>query len=198
MQFMKRDWDERYRKGDLPWDTGEADFHLKHIVREHNIKPCKVLELGCGTGTNAIWLSKQGFRVTAIDLSPTVLELATKKIGKDRIKIIEGDILKKKISGGPFGFVFDRGLFHSLDTRRDRMKLARSVSTYLRKDGLWLSLIGSADGPKLDVGPPRLRALEIISAVEPSFRIISLKATRLGKLRGKGPAAWECLMKKRG
>lgn len=195
---MKRFWDERYRTGDLPWDTGKVEFHLKRIIREHKIKPCKVLELGCGTGTNAIWLSKQGFKVTAIDISPIALEMAAKKIGrtKARIKLIEGDILKTKIGSG-FGFVFDRGMFHSLDYRRERMKLARSLSACLRKGGLWLSLIGSTDGPKLKVGPPRLKALDIASTVESSFKIISLKAIHFGAPGKPGPAAWECLMQKR-
>lgn len=195
---MKRFWDERYRTGNLPWDSGEVDFNLKRIVREYKIKPCKVLELGCGTGTNAIWLDKQGFRVTAIDISTKALEMAAKKISrtKARIKLIEGDILKTKIGGG-FGFVFDRGMFHSLDYRRERMKLARSLSACLRKGGLWLSLIGNADGPKLKVGPPRLKALDVISTVESSFKVISLKATRFGTSDKPGPAAWECLMQKR-
>jgi len=198
-RIMKQDWDERYRIRDLPWDTGIVDFHLKRIVRNYRIKPCRVLELGCGTGTNAIWLAKQGFRVTAVDISPRAIELAAKKVGRSkvRIKLIDGNVFKTKITGGPFGFVFDRGVFHSLDDSRTRKKLARLVSARLRKEGLWLSLIGSADGPLLNVGPPRLKAQEIISAVEPYFKLISLKATRLGKLSSPGPAAWECLMQKR-
>ena len=195
---MEGFWDKRYQTGDLPWDTGIVDFHLKHFVREYKIKPCKVLEVGCGTGTNALWFAKQGFKVTAIDISPRAIELATKKIGrtKARTKLIEGDILKTEVGGG-FGFTFDRGVFHTLHNQRKRVKLARLLSTCLRKDGLWLSLIGSADGPKLNVGPPRLKAHEIVSAVEPFFKIISLKATRFGTPSKPGPAAWECLMQKR-
>jgi len=195
---MEGFWDKRYQTGDLPWDTGIVDFHLKRFIREYKIKPCKVLELGCGTGTNALWLGKQGFKVTAIDFSPRAIELAAKKIGRTKahIRLIEGDALKTNISGR-FGFAFDRGVFHSLHTARGRKKLTRSVRVHLRKGGLWLSLIGSADGPKLKVGPPRLTAQEIISAVEPSFKIISLKATRFGTRSKPGPAAWECLMQKR-
>jgi len=62
---------------------------------------------------------------------------------------------------------------------------------------MWLSLIGNADGPKLKVGPPQLKALEIVSAVEPLFKIVSLKASYFGTLGEPGPAAWECILQKR-
>lgn len=195
---MKGYWDKRYRTGDLPWDTGIVDFHLKRTIRKYGIKPCRVLELGCGTGTNALWLGKQGFKVTAIDFSPRAIELAKKKASrtKTHVKFIEGDVLKTYVGVG-FGFAFDRGVFHTLHNQRKRVKLARLLSAGLRKDGLWLSLIGSADGPLLSVGPPRVTAEEIVSAVEPYFKIISLKATRLGTQGMPGPAAWECLLQKR-
>jgi len=196
---MKGFWDKRYLTGDLPWDTGVVDFHLKRAVKKYNIKPCKVLELGCGTGTNSLWLSKQGCKVTAIDFSPRAIQLAVKKAdrAKARIKFIEGDVLKTDMGVG-FGFTFDRGVFHTLHNQRKRVKLARIVNNSLRKDGIWLSLIGNADGPKLKVGPPKLKALEIVSAVEPFFKIISLKATRFGTASKPGPLAWECIMQKRG
>lgn len=58
-------WNERYLKGDLPWETGRVDCNLEHILHEHAIEPCSALELGCGTGNNAIWLAKRGFTMTA-------------------------------------------------------------------------------------------------------------------------------------
>lgn len=195
---MKGFWDKRYQTGDLPWDTGEVDFHLKRFVSEHSIKPCRVLELGCGTGTNALWLAKQGYKVTAIEFSPRAIELAAEKASKAkaRIKLIQGDALKTKMGSG-FGFAFDRGVFHTLHNQRKRVKLAKAVSSHLRKNGLWLSLIGNADGPRLKVGPPQLTALDIVSAVEPYFKIISLTASRFGTGSKPGPAAWECIMQKR-
>ena len=195
---MKGFWDKRYQTGDLPWDTGEFDFHLKRIIKECGIKPCKVLELGCGTGTNALWLAKKGYKVTAIDFSPRAVELAKIKAGDMRahIKFMEGDVLKTKM-GRAFAFAFDRGVFHTLHNKRKRAKLAKVVHRHLRKDGIWLSLIGNADGPILEVGPPRLTAQEIVTAVEPFFKIISLRASYFGTFGKPGPAAWECLMVKR-
>lgn len=47
----------------------------------------------------------------------------------------------------------------------------------LHEQGLWLSLIGNADGPERGVGPPRLSARQIAEAVEPCFEILKLRTT---------------------
>ena len=57
-------WEESYRSGNAPWDTGRCSSELIRVVREHKIQPCRTVELGCGTGTNSIWLAQQGWTVT--------------------------------------------------------------------------------------------------------------------------------------
>jgi hypothetical protein len=52
-----------YETGDTPWDIGKPDFNLIQAVTSTPIRSCKALELGCGTGDNAIWLSQQKFQV---------------------------------------------------------------------------------------------------------------------------------------
>ena len=53
-------WNEHYVKGELPWDSGVVDEHLAEVLARHHIAPGKGLEIGCGTGTNSIWLARQG------------------------------------------------------------------------------------------------------------------------------------------
>ena len=60
-----RDWHKRYSDKDTPWDSGQPSRELERILEEGWIKPCRVLELGCGTGTNAVYLAQRGFEVTA-------------------------------------------------------------------------------------------------------------------------------------
>jgi len=50
------DWNERYREGNLPWDTGRPSSELQHVLSRHAIPPCRTLDIGCGTGTNSVWL----------------------------------------------------------------------------------------------------------------------------------------------
>jgi hypothetical protein len=48
------DWNERYKTGNLPWDTNEPDDHIVKLIESGTILPGKALEVGCGTGTNSI------------------------------------------------------------------------------------------------------------------------------------------------
>jgi 2-polyprenyl-3-methyl-5-hydroxy-6-metoxy-1,4-benzoquinol methylase len=57
----------RYEAQDTPWDIGQPDFNLIQVVTTTPIKPCKAIDIGCGTGDNAIWLAQQGFTVAGID-----------------------------------------------------------------------------------------------------------------------------------
>ena len=72
-------WEQRYLDGEIPWDSDQPDMHLRRVLEAFEIGPCKVLDIGCGTGTNAIWLDKQGFDVVGVDLSPTAIKQARAK-----------------------------------------------------------------------------------------------------------------------
>lgn len=198
---MRREinWNERYITGDLPWDTGKHDFNLSEIVTKRQIQPCKALEVGCGTGSNAIWLARQGFSVTAVDITAIAIQRAIKRASRAGIKckFYVRDFMTQKIPGAPFGFIFDRGCFHSFDLARERNKYAKIVHYHLKKDGLWLALVGSRDEPPRDPGPPQRTASDITKAVEPYFQILSLYASHFDSNIKKPPKAWICLMRKR-
>ena len=63
VNVAKPDWDAHYAEGNLPWDTGAPDENLVASVRAGAVTPGRTLEIGCGTGTNALWLAAQGFDV---------------------------------------------------------------------------------------------------------------------------------------
>lgn len=193
------EWNERYRSGNLPWDTGRHDSNLSRCIEENNIAPGRMLDLGCGTGSNALWLAKLGFCVTGVDIAPLAIEAARQKASSEAVNITfsTADILTDPIPNAPFEFVFDRGCFHSLDDPADTERCTELISGYLTRAGLWLSLMGSADGPVRESGPPRRSASDITSAVEPGFEIISLRRTYLDSDAEDPPLAWACLMRKR-
>ena len=190
---------ERYKSGDTPWDIGQPDFNLIEVVTQKPIPNCKALDIGCGTGDNSIWLALNRFQVTGTDTSDVALEKAKEKASKANVechfKLV--DFLKNKIEGAPFGFVFDRGCFHSFGSDDDRRKFAQNVAAHLEEAGLWLTLVGSADEHRQGPGPPQRTAGDIIQAVEPYFEILSLTSSHFGSNRPNPPRAWRCLMKKR-
>ena len=50
------------------------------------MKPCKTIDLGCGTGNYAIYLVSIGFDVTGIDISQTAIKIAKENAKKKRVK----------------------------------------------------------------------------------------------------------------
>jgi SAM-dependent methyltransferase len=190
---------ERYKAGDTPWDVGRPDFNLIEVVTNKPIPSCKVLDIGCGTGDNSIWLAQNRFEVTGVDTSATALEKAKEKASKANVAcgFIFVDFLKSKIEGAPFGFVFDRGCFHSFSSKNDRRRFAQNVAIHLEEAGLWLTIVGNADGYRKGPGPPQRTARDIVLAVEPYFEVLSLTSSHFESNHPNPPRAWRCLMQKR-
>ena len=107
------------------------------------------------------------------------------------------NFLESQISGRPFDFVFDRGLFHSFRTAEDRATFVGHVADHLAEGGLWLTIVGNADENREGPGPPRRTALDLVSTVEPLFEILSLITSSFESLGPNPPRAWRCLMLKR-
>jgi methyl halide transferase len=192
-------FNEHYREGSAPWDIGKPDHNLVNTVTTVPIIPCKALDIGCGTGDNAIWLSEQNFTVVGVDASEIAIENAREKGAKANARCTFAvlNILKSHVDGAPFGFVFDRGCFHTMDSDEQRQSFVKQVQGHLEDDGLWLSLIGNADDQRLSGGPPKRTARDIVSAVEPYFEILSLVSSHFEAHLPAPPRAWVCLMRKR-
>jgi SAM-dependent methyltransferase len=189
-------WNESYASGQLPWDTGQPEPLLIEFVTSGGIAPAPTLEIGAGTGTNAIWLAERGFDVLGIDLSPLAVERARAKMKERALscRFAALDFLAAPPPGGPFQFVFDRGCFHVFDEPDERQRFAANVAAALAPGGLWLSMIGSSEGPRRDVGPPRRSACEVMLAIEPELEIVELRST---EFRDHGAKAWFCLSRRR-
>ncbi|MBW2573858.1 MAG: methyltransferase domain-containing protein [Deltaproteobacteria bacterium] len=198
MSVEKR-FKERYKTGDTPWDIGKPDFNLTETVTKKPIKSCKALDIGCGTGDNSVWLAQKHFQVTGTDISGIAVEKAREKAARSDVKctFLVVDFLKHRIEGTPFGFVFDRGCFHAFGSYKERKRFAKNVASNLKKNGLWLSLIGSADEQRQGPGPPQCTANDIVSAVEAYFEILSLTSSHFSSNRPDPPRCWVCLMQKR-
>lgn len=196
---MQKDFNPRYISGDLPWDIKRPDFNLKKIVNSYPIKPCKALDIGCGAGDNAIWLAKEGFDVQGIDMSLKAIDMAKQRAVGAEVKIDfrTMDFLSEKLPANSFEFVFDRGCFHTFDEKADRIKFAENVNALLAKEGLWFSLIGNYDDGRLNVGPPKRKAFEVVEIVEPYFEILSLIQGRFDSNDEIPSKIWLCLMRKR-
>ena len=194
---MSRNWNENYEQDFIPWDTGVPEPMLIQVVESGVLPVGRALDVGCGTGTNAIWLAQHGYEVTGVDIAPRAIEKARAKLPAGlSCRFGTLDFLAGKPEGGPFQLVFDRGCFHVFDEPDDRAKVAARVAAVLAPNGMWLSLIGSTEGPPREMGPPRRSLREVTDAIEPHLEILSVRSADFRDL--PEPAkAWICLSRHR-
>lgn len=189
-------WNESYASGELPWDTGEPEPLLIEFVTSGRIQPSRTLEVGAGTGTNALWMAERGFSVLGVDVASLAVERATQKLDRRNFdcRFQTLDFLTGSPPEDSFEFVFDRGCFHVFDEPEERGCFAARVATTLVPGGLWLSLIGSTEGGPRESGPPQRSASEVVLAIEPALEIVELRAA---EFRDHGAKAWLCLSRRR-
>jgi SAM-dependent methyltransferase len=193
------EWNDRYRGGDLPWDTGYPSSELQRVVGRNAIRPCRAFELGCGTGTNSVWLARQGFEVTGIDLAPLAVERAEERAHAAgvNVRFLVADVFSLPDLDGPFEFFFDRGCYHAV--RRDAPEqYAPTIARQLAACGRGLILAGNACEPH-DPGPPVVTEEEIRDELGVAFRILDLHEFRFDEAPGVTERflGWSCLVEKR-
>jgi ubiquinone/menaquinone biosynthesis C-methylase UbiE len=182
-------WDETYRNTP-PWDIGSPQPAFVGIVEKAELKRGRVLDVGCGTGENAIFLAENGFSVTGLDVARKALQTAKAKAEQKKVKVDfrVGDALSLDFPESSFDSVIDSGLFHTF-TDEDRPVFAAEIARVLRDDGLYFMLCFSDKEPTGWGGPRRVSKKEIESTFSHSFRINyvrdALFATRIHSGGGK-------------
>jgi len=147
------DMDKIYRDvppDKIPWNIEKPPEALVQLVDDGKIKPCKAVDLGCGTGHYAIWLAGRGFDVTGIDISPTATNMAeenaAKKGGKCNFLVADmlGDL---KALDETFEFAYDWEVMHHIFPET-RQKYVENVYKLLKPGGKYLSVCFSEENPQ--------------------------------------------------
>lgn len=91
--------------------------------------PCRVVDLGCGSGSNAISLAQHGFRVTGVDFAGPAIAVARLRAAAAGVAIefVIDDLTNLRRVVGPFDFVVDYGTFDDLDPRARERYVANVV-----------------------------------------------------------------------
>ena len=192
-------WDARYRDDGRPaWDTGRPSSNLKRMLEKKNLQPCRVLELGCGTGVNAVYLAEQGFEVTAIDIAPTALTLAKQRADEAGVEVewIQADVLTPPPLES-FDLIFDRGCYHHI-SQYDSPGYAETLRRLSHAGTRAMILAGSpADGNR--GGPPRIEEETIRRDFSTMFDFEWLRDIHFDARdpNVKGPSAWSIHLRRK-
>ncbi|WP_329366841.1 class I SAM-dependent methyltransferase [Streptomyces sp. NBC_00669] len=112
-----------YRDGKPPWDSGITPPELVALVEGPDaLAPGRALELGCGTGTNAVYLARHGWQVAAVDLVDRAVRQAREKAaaaGVD-IPVLCADATRLDEVGlpGPYDLFFDLSCYCGIPPHR--------------------------------------------------------------------------------
>ncbi|HEV2230991.1 MAG TPA: class I SAM-dependent methyltransferase [Thermoplasmata archaeon] len=187
---------ERYRTGDTPWDSGVPSAEIGRVVDEGGLPGRRLLELGCGTGTNAVELARRGYAVTAVDLVDLAVQKAREKARAAGVSVDfrVGDLTKVDL-GGPFESLVDLGVYHGIRAR-NLAGLLDMLQGITRPGARWLSLAGNAREVTPN-GPPVVTEVEVRSELEPRFKILQLREFRFNLRPDFQPLAWSILMERR-
>lgn len=171
-----------YLVGFKPWDSGKSPPELVAEVEGADALPAgRALDLGCGTGTNSVYLASHGWEVTGIDLVGRAVAAARRKARAASVspRLLHGDVthLGELSVGQGYGLVLDLGCFHSIPAER-REAYAEGV-TRAAAPGAILLLFGFAPGA-MRLGPAgvtagelgrRLEGWELVSSTRGTDRI---------------------------
>ncbi|MCI0358203.1 MAG: class I SAM-dependent methyltransferase [Planctomycetaceae bacterium] len=198
----EHDWSMHYQSGVPPWETGQPSSELRRVIAEEKIQPCRIIELGCGSGINAVWLAQQGFDVTALDVTPLAIEKAQKRAQAAgvAVKFVLADVLDLRESFEPFPFFFDRGCYHAVRDLNVQGYL-RTLAQVTAPGSLGLILTGNAREPSPPgQGPPVVSDEQLHSELEPLLKIVRLREFRFdtNEEMGASPLAWSCLLRRAG
>lgn len=153
-------WDRSYRDGSYldHWEAPEVPPELVALVQDTppmgppmdqtpGIVPedGPVLDVGCGSGQEAVWLALRGFDVVGVDSSREALERARQRAADAGTSVDWrlGSVYQLPVDDASVALVLDRGCLHGID-REDREDYAREIDRVLRPGGRFL-LRGARD-----------------------------------------------------
>jgi len=135
---------------EIPWDIEEPPKPLVELLTTGKIHPCNAIDLGCGSGNYSIYLAKQGFDVTGIDISPTAINIAKEKADEKGVTcdFISGNLLYNLNElSGRFDFAFDWEVLHHIFPD-DRKRYIKNVVNLLRSGARYFSVCFSEKDPQ--------------------------------------------------
>ncbi|UXA08889.1 methyltransferase domain-containing protein [Mycobacterium sp. SMC-2] len=121
-----------YRLGLIIWQRGGPPDELVSMIEgSAKLEPGRALDIGCGTGTDTIYLATHGWQVTAVDMVPKALAAARRKSAAAGVapRFVQGDVtrLHDLGIGGGYTLLLDFGCFHTLPEDR-RCAYVTSIS----------------------------------------------------------------------
>ena len=193
----------------IPWNIKTPPQILTDLIENEIIKPCKVIDLGCGTGNYTLYFAENGFDSTGIDISESAIHLA-RQSAKDKsinCRFIVANIMDCNFETfTPFDFAYDWELLHHIFPQY-RARYISQVAQLLKPGGQYLSVCFSEESPQFG-GKGKFRRTpidtelyfssesELITLFQGAFNIEKIVTTDIEGKFGKNRAIYAFMSKK--
>jgi cyclopropane fatty-acyl-phospholipid synthase-like methyltransferase len=184
-------------QGQAPWDIPGPQPEVVRL-EESGAVVGSVLDAGCGTGENALYLASRGHEVWGIDYVPVAIERAMRKAEQRGLGVRFQVADAREIDGlaRTFDAVIDCGLFHTFSDE-DRPAYVAGLAKVLRPGGRYFLLCFSDREPGTE-GPRRVSQQEIRDTFRDGWEVREIRETRFEvvdqpdgpRFSPGGPRAW--------
>ena len=155
--------------GKLPWAHKEPTKFLSDIVQKR--EPGRALDVGCGSGVDSVYLARNGWDVTSLDLVEEPLRMTEERAKQEGVKLT---IRQADITEWPnteqFDLIVDAGVLHNLP-KAFRADHCKRIKSWLKSDGNFV-LVHHFKRHSMDwapIGPRRVAREEIDNLFAPEF-----------------------------
>ena len=182
-------WEDAYNARP-PWDIGRPQPVFVELVRAGELNIGGVLDVGCGTGENALYLAEKGFSVVGVDLATRAIDAAKAKSTERKLKVDFriANALSLEFKNDYFDNAIDSGLFHTFNDS-NRVDFAIEIARVIKTGGKYFMLCFSDKEPTNWGGPRRIAKEEIATTFSPLFNINYIRdayfATRIHNNGGR-------------
>ncbi len=160
-----------------PWDIAGPQPAFVGLEETGKIRG-SVLDAGCGTGENALYLASRGHEVWGLDFVTVAIERANVKAQERglRVHFQVGDALKLDQLGRTFDAVIDCGLFHTF-TDLERPLYVSGLAAVVRPGGS-VNILCFSDQEPPGAGPRRVTQQEIRGAFGDGWKVTEIREAR--------------------
>lgn len=136
-------WDAFYgdRSRPCPFFVAAPDESLVNCLQQHQLRPGRALDLGCGNGRNAVYLASRGYSVDAVDYSGAAIDWAAQRAAAAgvRVNLIRASVFELQLADAGYDLVYDSGCFHHIAPHR-RAGYVRRIASALAPGG-WFAMV---------------------------------------------------------
>ena len=142
MKKYYKAYDDRYKtvhSTGKDWAGDRPSYILKDLFEKYAVdKNSKIIEVGCGEGRNALYLQKEGFSVSATDVSAEAVRWCKEKAESENIDknnffvldILDNDLKEK------YDCIYSISTLHMLVLDSDRSGFFKFIFDHLKDNGI--------------------------------------------------------------